>query len=327
MKQRMFDFFATTVLMVLSAGIIQIDLCAQTITTEKLAVRLIHFGHAAIEPIEEGYQGKPLTGVIVEITSSAPNAVARLEGSSVAAQSTDGKPIPAVAMFIAGGDEDVIKGTVIGGTSLAGWNITIGKDKFEAWGSPAKMVVLLKSGGGGVEYTFEKKGILKIGFIFPEGLEKLKNVSLLGKTLKLEQQTGGVISNSREKEATGKPTLPEPFVIKDDSFIDRSLAHNDGDVQFFPADKGQLRFEGKITMSMGTGGLKPILWADGVRHTWNGKLEVRGYTFDSDKVDPLQFQIDKEQGYVYFKGKGTVTFPDGKVVKLPLTKASVSKEK
>ena len=59
------------------------------------------------------------------------------------------------------------------------------------------------------------------------------------------------------------------------------------------------------------------LWCYGAKHTWIGNISYAGYTFDSDKEDPLQFRVDKVEGYVYVKGEGTVTMPDGSIIKLP----------
>lgn len=54
----------------------------------------------------------------------------------------------------------------------------------------------------------------------------------------------------------------------------------------------------------------------GAKHKWVGRSSYAGYVFDSDKKDPLQF-MSTEEGYVYVKGKGTITLPDGSVVQLP----------
>ena len=53
------------------------------------------------------------------------------------------------------------------------------------------------------------------------------------------------------------------------------------------------------------------------RHTLIGKVIIFDYVFDSEKNDPLQFVVDKDKGHVYVKGKGTITKPDGKILKLP----------
>jgi hypothetical protein len=65
------------------------------------------------------------------------------------------------------------------------------------------------------------------------------------------------------------------------------------------------------------------LWCNGAKHTWIGRHENIQLgaiaVIDSDKENPLQFRIDKEKGYVYQKGKGAVTMPEGRLIKLPMS--------
>ena len=55
----------------------------------------------------------------------------------------------------------------------------------------------------------------------------------------------------------------------------------------------------------------------GAKHKWIGTITYAGYTFASDQTDPLQFIVDQEQGYVYVKGKGSVTLPDKTIIAFP----------
>ena len=50
---------------------------------------------------------------------------------------------------------------------------------------------------------------------------------------------------------------------------------------------------------------------------WIGKSAVFDHVFDSDRDDPLRFEVHETDGYVYRGGKGTVRFPDGRTVSLP----------
>lgn len=59
-------------------------------------------------------------------------------------------------------------------------------------------------------------------------------------------------------------------------------------------------------------------WCNGVRHVWKGTVRFEDYTFDSEQNEPLQFVVDLTSGYRYEKGKGTITTPDNKLIKLPL---------
>jgi hypothetical protein len=65
---------------------------------------------------------------------------------------------------------------------------------------------------------------------------------------------------------------------------------------------------------MVNGGWAIFCW--GAKHTWIGTLTYEGYTFASDANDPLQFQVDENEGYVYLHGTGTVTMPDKSTVGL-----------
>lgn len=44
---------------------------------------------------------------------------------------------------------------------------------------------------------------------------------------------------------------------------------------------------------------------------------IKGFTFDSQADNPLTFILIERYGLVYISGRGSVTFPDGKTVKLP----------
>lgn len=122
----------------------------------------------------------------------------------------------------------------------------------------------------------------------------------------------------------------EPFIIKDDRFINRSIPdgmtsnvnismvkHNNKNYQSLEAavENGLVIFNGRATT-----------FAHGSINTWIGKNEIFGYTFDSDKDDPLKFRVDREKGYVYVKGKGIVTTPDGVTTKFPKQVKSVPNE-
>lgn len=52
---------------------------------------------------------------------------------------------------------------------------------------------------------------------------------------------------------------------------------------------------------------------------FEGKVSLKGFTFEGDEQDPLTF-IMLEDGLVYVAGKGKVTLRDGKSVTLPISK-------
>jgi len=105
----------------------------------------------------------------------------------------------------------------------------------------------------------------------------------------------------------------EPFAIKDNNFGAKYEEPCETDIQIISVKGNSFRGRGELSIKNG----KTIFWCYGAKHTWIGKLTYAYYTFDSDKNNPLQFVIDKDKGYLYVKGQGTITFPNGKIRKLP----------
>lgn len=108
------------------------------------------------------------------------------------------------------------------------------------------------------------------------------------------------------------------FSLKDDRLIDKSARHDDGNLQIKQNPDGSYHITGKIMTTFDAdGGTSQNVWADGVTHTWIGKVRYQNFVFDSDANKPLVFRVDKDNGYTYVSGKGTVTTPDGQVTSLP----------
>lgn len=76
--------------------------------------------------------------------------------------------------------------------------------------------------------------------------------------------------------------------------------------------------EGKVGFPINptTGQMEQRIWCPGVENTLSGNLEILGYKFESDSQSPLIFKVIMGEGYVYRKGKGVVTTPDGKKIYL-----------
>jgi hypothetical protein len=114
---------------------------------------------------------------------------------------------------------------------------------------------------------------------------------------------------------TPTPTPKPPFVIRDPAFQAKpgdTCEKLDIEITDIQGDRISLTFRAGSEIPMSV----PLLQCSGGKHTWKGQLTYKGYTFASDENDPLQFRVE-EAGYVYVKGKGTVTFPDGTAVTLP----------
>ncbi len=100
------------------------------------------------------------------------------------------------------------------------------------------------------------------------------------------------------------------FSIKTPKFEVDYKGECDTDAEIGGVDKdGNFSVKGKISMREG----RYALWCYNAKHTWIGKIKYAGYTFSSDKDNPLQFRVDKDKGYVYVRGKGVITGPDGKI--------------
>ena len=115
---------------------------------------------------------------------------------------------------------------------------------------------------------------------------------------------------------TSTPTLT-PFTIKNESFAASNACDGEGVLEF-KTENGDLTAtaRGDIKTFMRQSGL-PSAWCHGFRHVWIGESTYAGYTFNSDPDDPLQFVVDRDKGYYYEQGTGTVTLPNGSVVTLP----------
>lgn len=112
-------------------------------------------------------------------------------------------------------------------------------------------------------------------------------------------------------------STPTPFTLSGASF-DADYKGDCKDVDVAITGVNGSSFSIKVlsgTVSIRGG--KLTVWCYGAKHTWQGKLTYAGYTFASDASTPLQFMVDKDKGYIYIKGTGSVTFPDGKIAQLP----------
>jgi hypothetical protein len=84
------------------------------------------------------------------------------------------------------------------------------------------------------------------------------------------------------------------------------------------ATKSKLRILG--TQTVPTDSSMIMAWNPGAQHTIEGKVAIivdgKKYLFLGDPVNPLAFTVDRESGYVYQRGRGIVTYPDGKRIQL-----------
>jgi len=110
------------------------------------------------------------------------------------------------------------------------------------------------------------------------------------------------------------------FVLKEPGFFDsyEPFTNEGGTMRVTEQPTGGCRAEGRVEASRQPDGTyKEHMWAHGVTHVWVGRCSVGDYVFDGSRWSPLTFRIDKDKGYAYIKGRGTVTLPDGKSISLP----------
>lgn len=107
------------------------------------------------------------------------------------------------------------------------------------------------------------------------------------------------------------------FKIKDDNFQASDICDGSGTMEIFMENgSAQAKAQGDVQTQMLKSGF-PSVWCHGLIHQFVGSVNVFGYTFESDSSDPLNFTVDRNKGFYYTSGKGTVTAPDGKVTTLP----------
>lgn len=115
-------------------------------------------------------------------------------------------------------------------------------------------------------------------------------------------------------KAVPPTSAPVPFAIRDPKFEAAYKGQCETDATIMSVEGNSFGAGGKISMRNGAF----TLWCYGAKHTWKGRLTFADHVFDSDNESPLQFMVDKDKGYVYLGGKGSVTLPDGTVIQLPV---------
>ncbi len=106
------------------------------------------------------------------------------------------------------------------------------------------------------------------------------------------------------------------FTIKTQAFQAREKSECRTHVDIIGIKGNTLRVGGS-NASIAFGKNEFILFCYGAKHAWRGRISYAGYIFDSSRDSPLEFEVTKDNGYVYIKGEGTVTGPDGKTIRLP----------
>lgn len=107
------------------------------------------------------------------------------------------------------------------------------------------------------------------------------------------------------------------FKIDDENFAASNACDGEGTLEWqMSGGQPKITARGEVQTFMRQSGM-PSAWCHGFRHVMVGEVTHAGYTFTSSADDPLQFVVDRDKGYYYEQGTGTVTTPDGDVVSLP----------
>ena len=62
------------------------------------------------------------------------------------------------------------------------------------------------------------------------------------------------------------------------------------------------------------------IWHEGAVHEIINELEMAGFQFKPEEGSVLTFSVEKERGYVFVEGKGTVWTSDGEIIELDFSK-------
>ena len=106
---------------------------------------------------------------------------------------------------------------------------------------------------------------------------------------------------------------PRPYSIESEEFEASDACDAEGTYEVHTEEgrvtaKALGEIQAEFHQSAGFG---VTLWCHGLRHVFSGRVEHGGYVLESDPENPLQFVVDRDLGYYYEKGAGTVTSPDG----------------
>lgn len=167
-----------------------------------------------------------------------------------------------------------------------------------------------------------KAGILLLSLLLVPGMTACAAISSLMATPTSTPTLTPTATPTPLPTPTATPTpLPTPtpkfFAIRSADFDEGETCFEQNvEIEILSAKGNSLEFRvvsGSVTIKKG----RIVIFCYEAKHTWIGTLTYAGYTFTSDKDNPLQFQVTKNQGYMYIKGKGSVKTPDGTVVELP----------
>ncbi|OGD23989.1 MAG: hypothetical protein A2Y69_11330 [Candidatus Aminicenantes bacterium RBG_13_59_9] len=133
-----------------------------------------------------GFEGKPLSGLILQIENAQPDLELVMDASSIKIKTLDGGWHSPVLMFYV----NILKGKVepesIERTVLHGKEIQIGDTRYKAYTSMQTMAVNMEEGGG-IKYIFKEISVFQLAFVFPVNPESIVSLDFLGQSIDLSR--------------------------------------------------------------------------------------------------------------------------------------------
>jgi hypothetical protein len=146
-------------------------------------VRVLQAGEARVNGDRE-YEGKLLTGVLLEVTSLKPGATATLDASAANVSGPTLKPVAAAILFLAKGFErnNISFEAGAAGAQTLGLEITIGQTTFEAHGANPLAHSLVGRTGG--TFVFEKPETVHLGLVFATAPKDVTHINVFQRNLR-----------------------------------------------------------------------------------------------------------------------------------------------
>jgi hypothetical protein len=132
-----------------------------------------------------------------------------------------------------------------------------------------------------------------------------------------------LIENARSNPAGAKSVLPPVEVAEGKKAVRVTFRGVAGNPHAFVMTE----YPNDGPLALGFGGQSQDVPGDGSVHRYRGEVAIPVgssiYKINGDEKDPVAFLLLRGRGYVYLHGKGTVTLPNGQVLRLEETQSPV----
>ncbi len=168
-----------------------------TSSSPPFTARLVELSTASCK----GFEGKSLSGLILEIENAQPGLDLALDAASVKVKTKDGGVHSPVLLFFVKLLRGNVQPVFVAGGQLEGKEILIGDTTYEAYKSMATMAVNMVEGAG-AKYIFKELSVLQLAFVFPVSEENIVSLDFLTQSLDLSR-TDMNLSGDWEGTTTG----------------------------------------------------------------------------------------------------------------------------